>query len=300
MAKRVIGIGETVLDILFKNDQPQKAVPGGSTFNSIVSLGRAGVKCVMVTEVGGDHIGEMTCKFLRDNGVSDEYVCRHKGTKSHITLAFLDENNDAQYTFYKDHASAALDGKVPDITSEDIVLFGSFFAINPAIRPAVSTMLHNARKAGAWLYYDINFRKTHIPDIPDVMTNIEENMKLADVVRGSKEDFEYLYELSDADAIYTKVRPFCERFILTDGAREIRIFTPKGCEIFPVQQIETVSTVGAGDNFNAGYIYAKLQGLDTPAERVQMAQRWSQDVCQQLGNNISDELVRELKKGIIE
>lgn len=37
---RVIGIGETVLDILFKNDQPQKAVPGGSTFNSIVSLGR--------------------------------------------------------------------------------------------------------------------------------------------------------------------------------------------------------------------------------------------------------------------
>ncbi len=50
--KRVIGIGETVLDILFKNDQPQKAVPGGSTFNSIVSLGRAGVPCAMMTEVG--------------------------------------------------------------------------------------------------------------------------------------------------------------------------------------------------------------------------------------------------------
>ena len=45
--KRVIGIGETVLDILFKNDQPLKAVPGGSTFNSIVSLGRAGVPCAM-------------------------------------------------------------------------------------------------------------------------------------------------------------------------------------------------------------------------------------------------------------
>lgn len=49
--KRVIGIGETVLDILFKNDQPIKVVPGGSTFNSIVSLGRAGVDCAMVTEV---------------------------------------------------------------------------------------------------------------------------------------------------------------------------------------------------------------------------------------------------------
>lgn len=307
MAKRVIGIGETVLDILFKNDQPQKAVPGGSTFNSIVSLGRAGVNCVMVTEVGGDHIGEMTCKFLRNNGVSDEFVCRHKGTKSHVTLAFLDENNDAQYTFYKDHASAALDGLTIERMNElmkegDVVLFGSFFAINPAIRPAVSTLLHNARKAGAWLYYDINFRKTHIPDIPDVIGNIEENMRLADVVRGSKEDFEYLYGLSDADAIYEKVQPFCNRFILTDGAKEIRVYTPDQSERtkmkierFAVEPIDTVSTVGAGDNFNAGYIYAKLKGLDSPAERVKMAQRWSQDVCKQIGNNISDELVEELK-----
>lgn len=296
-----------MLDILFKNDQPQKAVPGGSTFNSIVSLGRAGVNCVMVTEVGGDHIGEMTCKFLRNNGVSDEFVCRHKGTKSHVTLAFLDENNDAQYTFYKDHASAALDGLTIERMNElmkegDVVLFGSFFAINPAIRPAVSTLLHNARKAGAWLYYDINFRKTHIPDIPDVIGNIEENMRLADVVRGSKEDFEYLYGLSDADVIYEKVQPFCNRFILTDGAKEIRVYTPDQSERtkmkierFAVEPIDTVSTVGAGDNFNAGYIYAKLKGLDSPAERVKMAQRWSQDVCKQIGNNISDELVEELK-----
>ncbi|MBO4250096.1 MAG: carbohydrate kinase [Paludibacteraceae bacterium] len=305
MTKRVIGIGETVLDILFKNDQPQKAVPGGSTFNSIVSLGRAGVDCAIVTEVGGDHIGDMTCRFLRENGVSDEFVCRHRDRKSHVTLAFLDENNDAQYVFYKDHATDLLDEKLPEIHAEDIVLFGSFFAINPVIRPVVGKLLREAKQAGAWLYYDINFRKSHIPDIPDVMANIEENMRLADVVRGSKEDFEYLYGLSDADAIYEKVRPFCNRFILTDGAREIRVYEPErgvtgeGLPVtgkkYPVQTIETVSTVGAGDNFNAGYIYAKLKGLEKPAERVQMAQRWSQDVCRQIGNNISDELVRELK-----
>lgn len=288
---RVIGIGETVLDILFKEDQPQKAVPGGSTFNSIVSLGRAGVPCIMVTEVGGDHIGDIICRFLVENGVSSEFVCRHEGVKSHITLAFLDEHNDAQYVFYKDHASVALDGKLPQIQHDDVVLFGSFFAINPAIRPAVSSMLHNARKAGAWLYYDINFRKTHIPDIPDVMANIEENMRLADVVRGSMEDFNYLYGLHDGEAIYERVSRFCSTLILTDGARSIRIFTPGSCEPYPVKAIETVSTVGAGDNFNAGYIYAMMKGSEDQASRIEMAQRWSQDVCRQIGNNISDELV---------
>ena len=296
--KRVIGIGETVLDILFKDDQPQKAVPGGSTFNSIVSLGRAGVPCVMVTEVGGDHIGDIICRYLQDNGVSSEYVCRHPNVKSHISLAFLDEHNDAQYIFYKDHASVSLDGPLPVFGNDDVVLFGSFFAINPVIRTVVGGLLRAAREAGAWLYYDVNFRKPHIVDLPDVMPNIEENMRLADVVRGSMEDFDYLYGLHEGDEIYSRVSQYCHKLILTDGARPIRVYTPDGCETYPVQTIETVSTVGAGDNFNAGYIYATMQGEQEETSRIGMAQRWSQDVCRQIGNNISDELVECLKTHI--
>ena len=293
--QRVIGIGETALDILFKDDQPLKAVPGGSTFNSIVSLGRAGVPCAMVTEAGGDHVGDLICNYLRDNGVSPEYVCRHEQVKSHISLAFLDEHNDAQYVFYKDHAAVSLDGKLPEMNKNDVVLFGSFFAINPAIRPVVGELLHAAREADAWLYYDVNFRKPHIADLPNVMPNIEENMSLSDVVRGSMEDFGYLYGLHDGDAIYEKVSRYCHTLILTDGARSIRVYSPEGCETYPVQAIETVSTVGAGDNFNAGYIFAMLQGVNDQASRIEMAQRWSQDVCRQMGNNISDELVASIK-----
>ena len=293
--KRVVGIGETVLDILFKNDQPQKAVPGGSTFNSIVSLGRAGVPCAMVTEVGGDHVGDLICHYLLDNGVSSEYVCRHEHVKSHITLAFLDEHNDAQYVFYKDHASVWLDGRLPQMGKNDVVLFGSFFSINPAIRSVVGGLLRAAHEARAWLYYDVNFRKNHIADLPEVMPNIEENMRWADVVRGSMEDFDYMFGLHNGDAIYERVSHLCHTLILTDGARPIRVYTPEGCETYPVQEIETVSTVGAGDNFNAGYIFAMLQGINSQALRIGMAQRWSQDVCRQMGNNISDELVTAIK-----
>ena len=296
MAKRrVIGIGETVFDILFKEDQPQKGVPGGSTFNSIISLGRAGVPCAMVTEVGGDHIGDIIFNYLHSNGVSSEYVCRHEQIKSHISLAFLDEHNDAQYIFYKDHASVSLDGKMPEIGKDDVVLFGSFFAINPVIRPVVGGLVHAAHEAGAWIYYDVNFRKAHLADLPNVMANIEENMGLSNVVRGSMEDFHYLYSLQNGDDIYQRVSRHCDTLILTDGARPIRVYTPKGCQLYPVQEIETISTVGAGDNFNAGYIYAMLQGLDNQASRIEMAQRWSQDVYRQLGNNISTELAARLR-----
>ena len=40
--RKIIGIGETILDIIFRNNQPSHAVPGGSTFNTLISLGRLG------------------------------------------------------------------------------------------------------------------------------------------------------------------------------------------------------------------------------------------------------------------
>ncbi len=293
--RRVIGIGETVYDILFKDDQPCKGVPGGSTFNSLISLGRAGVSCLMVTEAGDDHIGDLICDYMTANGVSTRYVVRHDGCKSHLSLAFLDERNDARYVFYKDHASIMLDGETPDFGSDDIVLFGSFFAINPVIRPTVARMLREARAKGAWLYYDLNFRQSHLADLPRTIANVEENMRLANVVRGSTEDFDYVYGTRDADDIYRKVNRYCDTLIVTDGPREVRVYSPEGRATYATTDITTVSTVGAGDNFNAGYIYAVLQGANDPSSRVEMAQRWSQDVCRQMGNSISDELVRRLK-----
>ena len=45
--RKVFGIGETILDIIFRNDQPQKAVPGGSVFNGLISLGRLNTKTLL-------------------------------------------------------------------------------------------------------------------------------------------------------------------------------------------------------------------------------------------------------------
>lgn len=48
--RKVIGMGETIMDIIFHGAQPTAAVPGGSSFNSIISIGRAGIPTVFVGE----------------------------------------------------------------------------------------------------------------------------------------------------------------------------------------------------------------------------------------------------------
>ena len=67
--RKIIGIGETILDILFRDNQPVKAVPGGSVFNSMISLGRIGVNAVLVSEVGNDRVGELVVQSLKESNV---------------------------------------------------------------------------------------------------------------------------------------------------------------------------------------------------------------------------------------
>ncbi len=136
--RKVIGIGETVLDIIFKNGQPIGAYPGGSTFNAIVSLGRSGVSTKFISETGHDRVGEYIINFLKENGVDPSNVNIFPESKSPISLAFLNDNNDAEYIFYKDHPHDQLDFVYPDIQPDDIVVFGSYYAVNPVIRPQVT------------------------------------------------------------------------------------------------------------------------------------------------------------------
>jgi len=56
---KVYTIGETVLDIIFKNNQPVSAKAGGSVLNSSVSLGRLGVDVYFISDYGSDEVGAM-------------------------------------------------------------------------------------------------------------------------------------------------------------------------------------------------------------------------------------------------
>ena len=145
MNRRIIGLGETVLDIIFRNDQPLKAVPGGSTFNAMISIGRTKTPCVMATEVGDDHVADIVTSFMESNNVDTSYVFHHEGTQSHLSLAFLNENNDAQYQFYKNHAALTMNSRMPEVGRGDIVLFGSYFAISPMLREYVKAFLSKAK-----------------------------------------------------------------------------------------------------------------------------------------------------------
>ena len=259
--RKVIGIGETILDIIFKNDQPIGAVPGGSVFNGLISLGRVGVNAAFISETGNDRVGQKIIRFLEDNHVDASCISVYPESKSPVSLAFLNEQNDAEYIFYKDHPHDRLDFNFPDIHPDDIVMFGSFYAINPVIRPQMQAFLEYAHQKGAILYYDVNYRASHKNEVVKVTANILENFELADIIRGSSEDFEVMFNKTDADSVYrAQIDFYCKNFIYTQGGAPIE-FRAKGgfAKQYAVPDTKTVSTIGAGDNFNAGFVYGLIK-----------------------------------------
>lgn len=307
--RKVIGIGETILDVIFENNQPSVAVPGGSVFNGIVSLGRMGVDVRFISETGNDRVGSIILRFMEENNIPTDHVNVFPDGKSPVSLAFLNEKNDAEYIFYKEYPKQRLDVIYPQINEDDIVIFGSFYALNPVLRDKMTELLELARERKAIVYYDPNFRSTHKDQAMRLTPIIIENLEYADIVRGSNEDFFYMYGMEDVNKIYKdKIKFYCPNFIYTSGDGCISLRSNRLSKEYTVAPIETVSTIGAGDNFNAGIIfgmlkygvrYRDLSNIDeeTWDKVIQCGKDFSAEVCCSLNNSISKEFAAKYRNG---
>lgn len=310
---KIVGIGESVLDIVFRGDQPQAAVPGGSTFNAMVSLGRTvGVKdpstaLLMVTQTGDDFVGDKIASFMKSNHLLTDGVSRKASTHSTVSLAFLNEFSDAKYQFLRDKSPLPDSFIEIDFNEGDLVVFGSFFAVNPSLRDYTRRQMTNAHKAGAIIYYDINYRKNHQSILSETLPSIEQNCAMSDFVRASSEDLMCIYGTDDAAKVYKeKMISLCRNFICTHGDGPIEVFCPNGHFVYDILAVESVvSTIGAGDNFNAGFVYGLLtegmtkESVDSMNESlwtplVEVARKFSANVCQSIYNYVDEDFVEGL------
>ena len=306
--RKIIGIGETILDILFKEGVAATSVPGGSTFNSMISLGRVGVPACFVSEIGGDKVGSIVRTFLTDNGVDDRFLTEYPDCKSPISLAFLDADNNATYSFYKEPFDKRADWECPKINPDDIVLFGSYYALNPDMRYKVTALLDEARRVGAIVYYDVNFRRNHAGEAIKLASTVIENLEYADIVRGSDEDFEVLYRIDEGERVFKeKIDFYCPRLIYSRGAKGVELYSRELTKSYPIDAITPVSTIGAGDNLNAGILYGLIKyrirrdDLAHLSERdwddiIRCGLQFSAETCLHTDNYISREFAAEMTR----
>ncbi|MBW6501653.1 MAG: carbohydrate kinase [Bacteroidales bacterium] len=304
--RKIIGIGETVFDIIFKEGIPQAAKAGGAMLNSMVSLGRIGLPAFFVSEYGNDPVGNIIDGFLNENGVSTEFSYRFSDGKTKLAIAMLNERNDADYSFYDKYPSERLKVSLPVTGRNDIVLFGSIYAITDEIRNRFTSFIRSAYDGGGILIYDPNFRKTHSSELNILRPLIIENMQNSVLVRGSDEDFRNIFGAETPDEAWEAARHYCRNLVYTASGHGVYVRTEVFSGEFPVNQIIPVSTIGAGDNFNSGMI-AALYKMGIGKEEIGMMgeEKWSAvissgvgfatDVCLSYDNYISHEFAAKVR-----
>lgn len=254
MNNTIYCIGEVVYDIIFRNDQPVAASAGGSMLNSAVSLGRAGMPVSFIGECGTDQAGEMIADFLQKNSVNTNFLQRPDNTQTIISLAFLNKKKEASYSFYRSEPGS-FERLIPDFRNGDILLFGSYYSVSESNGANMLKIVRHAAEKGVILYYDPNFRKPHLSQLKVLRPLIKRNIRISDIIRGSNEDFELVFGTGSAKETWELD---CFRgnkvLIYTSGEKEVEVFTEEFTRKYVVPTISPLSTIGAGDTFNAGII----------------------------------------------
>lgn len=229
---------------------------GGSVFNSALALGRLGVAVSFFSGLSDDLFGRMLQQALADSNVD---LSRARVSARPTTLAFVTlEEGQASYFFYDENSAGRMLEEVdlPHLDADvEALLFGGIsLAPEPCGATYEAFMLREHSHRVTML--DPNIRPAFIPDEEKHRARIHRMMGMADIVKISREDLDWLTGTPDAQTVEGFLSAGPSLIIVTDGGEGSVAHWNGGRIHVPAQKVEVVDTVGAGDTFNAGVLTA--------------------------------------------
>ncbi|RYC14168.1 carbohydrate kinase family protein [Nocardioides zhouii] len=250
---RVLVVGEALVDVVPDLDGHPQDLPGGSPANVAITLGRLGRDVRLVTLLGDDDRGAAVRAWLEASGVTVLAQPTASGRTSTAAVT-LDATGAASYVFDLDWNLAS----VPDEEC-DVFHVGSIATV---LEPGADAVLEavRSRRGRALVSLDPNARPSITPDRAGPAARVEELVALADVVKVSDEDLEWLHPDSSPVETATRWAAAGPGLVVVtrggDGAIAVR-HDGTTLEV-PGVPVVVADTVGAGDTFSGVLIDSLL------------------------------------------
>jgi fructokinase len=245
-------------------------VSGGSCCNVAVGLGRLGAPVGFMGGLSMDFFGDFLAACLEQAGVSLRYAAR---LRQGSTLAFVKlTDHEPEYAFYDQEtamrswvraASPPLGEEVTLLHAGSVSLIGE---------PAASDYLalFRAEKGRRLLSIDPNCRPSLIADPAAYHDRLREMLALADIIKLSVSDLDYLLPgVTPDSAARGWIGHGTRLVVVTQGAEGVAAYTRDGRRHLPARRVAVADTVGAGDSLLAGLLWQleeagrlTLSGLD--------------------------------------
>jgi fructokinase len=257
--------GENLIDLVSSKQAASKqaegepphylAMPGGAPFNVAMAAGRQGLDVTYLTPISSDAFGDLLAARLAQSNVAMAAARVHQPTS--LAVVSLDTKGVPSYSFHRNDTAERqvtlkmLNDCLPGNT--DIFHVGGLALIDGDDADAWNALFQQCKRHGILTSLDPNVRPALIADRDQYVERLGQLMNLADIVKLSDEDLQWLYPNRPIERALADCR--ASLFILTLGPDGARGFVGAGDIHVPSAKTETIiDTVGAGDTFMAGIL----------------------------------------------
>lgn len=258
-SNRTLVVGEALIDIVERPGDSAEFI-GGSPANIAVGLARLGHPAQLLTRLGSDTRGERIAGYLADEGVHLLPESWGGGPTS-TAHARISADGSADYHF-------DIDWRLPERTVDTtpLVHAGSIALFLEPGGAQVLSLLERL-SGSAMITLDPNIRASLLDHHGQAVQRFERAAALADLVKLSDEDAEWLYPDSSPESVADRVRELGPSIVaVTLGARGALAVTASGRAQLHAHPVEVVDTISAGDSFMASLISSLLErGVDGAA-----------------------------------
>jgi 5-dehydro-2-deoxygluconokinase len=249
---------------------------GGSSANMAVGLSRLGLKCGIVSALGTEGISDYLCGFLAKEGVDVAHVHRVEGLLPSLALTELHPPDRFPQVYYRqDPADAHLAVTDDDLNyigrSRMFITNGTALCASPS-RESAYRALERARNAGCRTVFDIDYRWMSWKSPEEAGLAAKLALPYVDVLVGNETEFKLAAGTNDLNAAADILRDSGVQIVLSKMSEHgVRAFDRNEEYFAPPFEVEVASTIGAGDGFASGFLYALHMGKPV-------------DVCLRYGN----------------
>jgi 2-dehydro-3-deoxygluconokinase len=292
--KRVVSIGEVMIEMTRGSDGRFAIGCGGDTFNTAVYLARSGIDVAYATALGDDRYSDGIVSLASVEQIDADLIMRMPGRLPGLYLIETNPAGERTFNYWRDVAPArelfelADWGRIAEgILSARLVYFsgitlslysniglGRFLAI-----------LEMARKQGVRIAFDSNYRpRAWKGDLARTRTVFSEALKRVDVAMPTFDDEALLWGDGSPEATIERLQSFgIGEIVVKNGPNSALVVAGGHREFIAVPSVVMpVDTTAAGDSFNAGYMAARLLGTD-PGEAAVAGHNLAGEVIQHRG-----------------
>jgi len=239
---------------------------GGSSANMAVGLSRLGAKVGLVSCLGNDSLSDFLVDFLKKENVETAHIQVAPGYLPSLCLTEVSPPDSFPQVFYRhDAVDTMLDAKEDDLafasSAKMFITNGTSLCGSPS-RESAYRALERAKQAGCTVVLDVDFRSMSWKSPDEAGLAIRLALPFVDVLIGNQLELKLAAGVDDLDKAIAKLRASGIPMLVSKlGELGTRVLTPQETVYLPPYKVDVATTIGAGDGFASGFLFAKLKGL---------------------------------------